>query len=245
MKPEYIFIVFLFLQFLVVFGVVVKYIISKMVERRFDELHRNAYPEAQVVSTRQKVSYFKGSELMFLLAGPAVLAVSMVYSLNAVLSPAGTQDLRSNAQEEMVASQMENIQQVLVNAKNNLVEIEAVSTTGVTPVKLVNKETYPYDKITLSWSLLESPQNATLRGYYVYFGTKNPTQEKVDPSSEGTFTQSPTLVAENLEEGKTYYLAIQTNLVKDHYSYFLNLDLPNGAEGIFAKNLFTYTFNTE
>ena len=242
MKPEYIFIGFLFLQFLVVFGVVVKYIINKMVERRFDELHRNAYPEAQVVSTKQKVSYFKGSELMFLLAGPAVLAVSMVYSLNAVLAPAGTQDVRSMAEEQQTMSVIETQQEVLANRKNNLVVIDAEASSGVTPVKLHSGEAYPYDKVNFSWSLSDAVQNASVRGYFVYFGEKDPALETVDPSILGSFTQSPVFVAQNLEAGKTYYLAIQANLVKDRYSLGLNLDLPEGAPGIFGKTLFKYTY---
>ncbi|MBI3980992.1 hypothetical protein HY345_03250 [Candidatus Microgenomates bacterium] len=242
MKPEYIFIGFLFLQFLVVFGVVVKYIINKMVEKRFDELHRSAYPEAQVVSTKQKVSYFKRSELMFLLAGPAVLAASMVYSLNAVLAPAGNQDVRSMAEEQQATSLIETQQKVLGNRKNNLVVVDAESSSGVTPVKLHSEETYPYDKVNFSWSLSDSIQDATVRGYFVYFGEKDPALETVDPSILGSFTKSPVFVAENLEEGKTYYLAIQANLVKDKYSLGLNLDLPEGAPGIFGKTLFKYTF---
>lgn len=242
MKPEYIFIGFLFLQFLIVFGIVVKYVIGKMVDRRFEELHKNAYPEAQVISSKQKVSYFKGSELLFLLAGPAVMAASMVYSLNAVLSPVSTQDVRSQAAENKMTAQEKTWSDVLVNSKNNLITLSSEAGDVENPVKLLTGEKYPYQKVTFSWSLLSEINSAKLDGYYVYFGQKDPSVERVNPSVDGKFTNSPIFVADNIEIGKKYYLSIQAVLSKSNFTYYMNLDLPEAAKGVFGKSLFEYFY---
>lgn len=264
-KPELLFAVFLIGQFAVVFFVVIKYIIDKLVERRFEELHQKAYPDAQIISPGQKIPFFRVSELVFLIIGPAVMAASMVFSLKAVLSPV-PQDIRSKAAEsELEAARTVKItenfkvrpevaakwQKILDNVPVNPNQVVAtVSAKGKTQVLSSEKE-YSYPEITFTWKGDKAIEQGTnVVGYYVYFGPKNTEipfpqdhyNDSVNPIIDGQLVSTNSAAFKNLTKGQTYYLYVQTKTDSKIPYYNLGLEQVGYLQTLPAKKLFTYTY---
>ncbi|MBI3385146.1 hypothetical protein HY030_03075 [Candidatus Gottesmanbacteria bacterium] len=264
-KPEVIFTIFLIGQFAVVFFVVIKYIIDKLVERRFEELHQKAYPDAEIISSGQKIPFFRVSELVFLIVGPAIMAASMVFSLKAVLSPA-PQDIRSKAAEsELEAARTVKItenfkvrpevaakwQKILDNVPVNPNQITATaSSKGKTQI-LTSGKSYNFSEITFTWRGDKTVEPETkIVGYYVYFGPKNTEiafpQDKygdsVNPVTDGIFVATNSYTFKNLTKNQTYYLYIQTKTDSEKPYYNLGLEQVGYLQTLPAKKLFIYTY---
>ena len=264
-KPETLFIAFLFLQFVVVMFVVIKYVIDRLVERRFDELHRQAYPDAQIVSSGQKIPFFKVSELMFLLVGPSLLAATMVYSIYTVTSPV-SQDLKTKAAENTLEAQRtikitDNFkvrsevaakwQKLLDNVPLNPTQVLATASAQASVKILTSEKEYSYPEVTFTWSGDKAIEPGTkIIGYYVYFGPYNkeipfPNQgyeKSVNPNSMGVFTATNSYTFNNLVKGQTYYLYIQAKSDSKNQFYELGLEQVGYLQTLPAKKLFTYIY---
>jgi len=264
-KPETLFITFLFLQFVAVMFGVIKYVIDRLVERRFDELHKQAYPDAQNVTSGQKIPFFKVSELMFLMIGPSLLAVSMVYSVYTVVSPV-PQNLVTKAAENALEAQRtikvtDNFkvrpqvaakwQKLLDNIPLNPTQILATASAQSNVKILSSDKEYNYPEVTFSWSGDKAIEPGTkIIGYYVYFGTDNteiafpnPGYEKsVNPASMGIFVTTNSYTFNNLVKGQTYYLYIQAKSDSKNQFYDLGMEQTGYLQTLPAKKLFTYIY---
>lgn len=258
-KPEILFMGFLFLQFAIVFFVVIKYIIDKVVERRFEELHQKTYPDAQIVTSGQKIPFFKFSELILLVAGPALMAVTMVYSVFSVLNPQVTADIRSKAAEgNMVKitdelsvpdSKIKIWQKTLDNVPVNPNQILATASSDGAARILTSGKTYPYDSVTFTWSGDRAVEKGSkIVGYYVYFGPKNTEisypnagyKQSVNPQSDGVFVKTNSYTPSNLVKGQTYYLYVQTATNSVTREHALGLEQVGFMQTVPAKKLFIY-----
>lgn len=264
-RPETLFISFLFLQFVVVMFVVIKYVIDRLVERRFEQLHRQAYPDAQIVSSGQKIPFFKVSELMFLLVGPSLLAATMVYSIYTVTSPV-SQDLKTKAAENTLEAQRtvkitDNFkvrpevaakwQKLLDNVPLNPTQILATASAEGNVKILTSDKEYGYPEVTFTWSGDKAIEPGTkIVGYYVYFGTNNTEiafpntgyEKSVNPASMGVFTTTNYYTVKNLTKGQTYYLYVQTKTDSKTPYYELGLEQAGYLQTLPAKKLFTYIY---
>ncbi len=261
-KPETLFIAFLFLQFVVVMFVVIKYVIDRLVERRFDELHKQAYPDAQNVTSGQKIPFFKVSELMFLMIGPSLLAVSMVYSVYTVVSPV-PQNLVTKAAENALEVQRtikvtDNFkvrpqvaakwQKLLDNIPLNPTQILATASAESNVKILSSDKEYSYSEVTLSWSGDKAIEPGTkIIGYYVYFGPKNTEipfpkdkyASSVNPEKDGKFVTTNSYTTSDLKPG-IYYLYVQTKTNSKTPYYDLGMEQTGYLQTLPAKKLFTY-----
>jgi hypothetical protein len=260
-KPEVLFFGFLFVQFAIVFFVAIKYIIDKVVERRFEELHEKAYPDAQIVSSGKKIPFFKVSELIFLIVGPALMAVTMVYSVFSVLNPNTNTDLRSRATDSKLIKITDEVrvpeetikkwQKVLDNVPVNPNQILATASANGVSKTLTSGRSYPYEEVTFSWSGDRALEKGTkITGYFVYFGTKNTEipfpvkghDKTVNPQSDGVFIQSNSFTAKNMTRGKTYYFYVQAVSNSTTIEHRLGLEQVGYMQTLPAKKLFIYKF---
>lgn len=267
-KPEILFIAFLFLQIAVVFFVVIKYVIDRIVERRFEELHQKTFPDAQIVTSGQKIPFFKVSELTFLIIGPALLSVSMVYSLYQVLTPGQSQSLSSKAQEAMTSAQnmikitdnysissttAKKWQDLLDNIPINPNQVLATVSAGGRTKILTSEKPYNYNEVNFSWSGDRAVEAGTkITGYYVYFGPSNTEipfpldgyKKSVDPKNMGIFVAANSFSAKNLVQGQTYYLYVQSvsDSQNENNYYKYGLEQVGYFQTLSAKKLFTYIY---
>ncbi len=264
-KPETFFLVFLFLQFVVIMFVVIKYIIDRLVERKFEDLHKQAYPDAQIVGNGQKIPFFKVSELAFLIVGPSLLAATMVYSVYTVTSPV-PQDLLTKAAENSLEAQRtikvtDNFkvrpevaakwQKILDNVPLNPTQVLATASAEGEVKILTSDKEYSYSSVTFSWSGDKAIEpGSKIIGYYVYFGPKNTEipfpknkyNTAVNPEGEGKLVASNAVTFSDLEKGKTYYLYIQTKTNSKKPYYDLGLEQVGYLQTLPAKKLFTYIY---
>lgn len=263
-----LFIAFLFLQIAVVFFVVIKYVIDRIVERRFEELHQKTFPDAQIVASGQKIPFFKVSELMFLIIGPSLLSVAMVYSLYQVLTPGKSQSLSSKAQEAMAPAQnmikitdnfstssatAKQWQALLDNIPINPNQVLAtVSASGKTKI-LTSEKSYNYPEINFSWSGDRAVEAGTkIIGFYVYFGPSNTEipfpldgyKKSVDPKSMGILVTTNSFTTKNLVKGQTYYLYVQSvsDSKNENQYYKYGLEQVGYFQTLSAKKLFIYIY---
>lgn len=262
-KPETFFIVFLFLQFVVVMFVVIKYVIDRLVERKFEDLHKQAYPDAQIVSNGQKIPFFRVSELMFLIVGPSLLAVTMVYSLFTVTSPVSN-DLKTKAAENTLEAQRTvkvtnnfkvspqtaaKWQKILDNIPLNPTQVLATSSANGSVKILTSGQEYSFPEVTFSWSGDKAIEQGTkVLGYYVYFGPKNmeiPFPQpnwttSVNPVSVGVFTSINSYTFKDLTPGQNYYLYVQTKTDSKKPYYDIGMEQTGYLQTLPAKKLFIY-----
>lgn len=260
-KPEVLFLGFLFLQFAVVFFVVIKYIVDKVVERRFEDLHQKTYPDAQIVSSGQKVPFFRVSELVLLVAGPALMAVTMVYSTYSVLNTNQTVDIRSNAAKQNLVkitddfsvseAKIKEWQKTLDNVPVNPNQVLATtSADGITKI-LTSGRSYKYPELTFTWSGDRAVEpGVKIIGYYVYFGVKNTEipfphknyESSASPQNKGVFVKNNSYTAKDLEKGQTYYLYVQTVTNSENPYYKLGVEQVGYMQTLPAKKLFVYKY---
>lgn len=264
-KPENLFLMFLFLQFIIVMFVVIKYVIDKLVERRFEELHKQAYPDAQIVSSGEKIPFFKVSELVFLLVGPAVLGVSLIYSVSTVVSPT-SQDIRSKAAENIVEAKRtiqvtDNFkvrpevatkwQKILDNVPINPTQILATASAQGNIKILTSSNEYNYPEVTFTWSGEKAVEPGTkIIGFYVYFGSKNTEiafpqtgyETSVNPVVDGIFTKTNSYSFNNLVKEQTYYFYVQSVTDSQTALYSYGLEQVGYLQTLPAKKLFTYIY---
>ncbi|MCL5675630.1 MAG: fibronectin type III domain-containing protein [Patescibacteria group bacterium] len=264
-KPEILFLIFLFLQFAVVMFVVIKYIIDKLVERKFEDLHKQAYPDAQIVSSGQKIPFFKVSELVFLIFGPSLLAVAMVYSVYTVVSPVPQDLLTKAAENELEAQKTVKVtdnfkvrpeiaakwQKILDNVPLNPTQVLATASAQNNIKILTSGKEYSYPEITFTWSGDKTVEpGVKIIGYYVYFGPKNTEipfpkpnwMNSVNPVSIGKFTPKNSYTFSDLIPGQTYYLYIQTKTDSKTPYYDIGMEQVGYLQTLPAKKLFTYIY---
>lgn len=262
MKPEYLFFIFLIIQFSVVFFVVVKFIIDRLVERKFEQLHKESYPDAHISDTNRKIPFFRLSELMFLIVSPAVMGVAMIYSLKTVLNPAGTTDIRSQAAASQTVKVTDNFyirpekaaewQKILDNVPLNPNQVLATASANGNVKILTSEKPYPYDEITFTWSGDKAVEpGANVIGYRVIFGTDNTEiafpnagwEKSVAPSGkDGIVVKNNSYKFTKLEKGKTYYLYIQTETDSTTPYYNWGMEQVGYMQTLSARKLFVYKY---
>lgn len=261
MKPEILFIVFLLFQFTVVFFVVVKYVIDKLVEKRFEQLHQETYPDAQIKQSGQKIAFFRLSELLLLIVSPAVMAVAMVYSVQTVMSPPGTADIRSRAAELQTVKVTDNFfvrpevaqkwQKILDSVPVNPNQVLATASANGGVKILTSGKPYPYSEVTFTWSGDKAVEPGTnIIGYRVYFGTNNTEiafpnvgwKKSVNPAGIGFKSATNSHTFTDLEKGKTYYLYVQTETDAKTPYHNLGMEQVGYLQTLPARKLFIYQY---
>lgn len=116
------------------------------------------------------------------------------------------------------------IDQTNLLKSTSTVALTSLVATDAGGLNLESGKTYSSNIVNFSWQTTPpSDPTAVSKGYYVYFGTKNPALEMVDPSTDGTFTSNPNFTANNLKKGTTYYLAIQAEFRRNFVVSVVNL----------------------
>ncbi|KKR33820.1 MAG: hypothetical protein UT63_C0011G0002 [Candidatus Gottesmanbacteria bacterium GW2011_GWC2_39_8] len=207
----------------------------------------------------------KSGETVILVLSSFVMAISLSYSLYAVLSPPGSQDTRSKAAESTYeASKTVKItdnfsvrpevaakwQKLIDNVPLNPTQVVATASAKDKTVTLVSGQEYDFPEINFSWTGGNAVEQGTkIIGYYVYLGNKNIEipfpldgyETSVNPNRDGVFVSSSTY-SKTLSEKGTYYLYVQS--VTDSKTEFYNLGLEKMGylQTLPAKNIFIYKY---
>lgn len=179
-------------------------------------------PPVPLVESEPKVIVASGSHKNAFLLG--MVAIFLLVGLGAgVYLVQREQDIRSKATsgaslEERMPISIAN-QKMLLSAVSSVQLVSLMATPSGSAVQLETDKSYPYNSVNFSWQTTPvSDPSISARGYFVYFGTKNPAVSPVDPSAVGEFTASPNFIARDLEPKTTYYLVIQAQFKGDNYT---------------------------
>ncbi len=204
-------------------------------------------------------------EVVTLIIAPAISAFAFVYVAFLTISTQSVADTRSKAAQETVpmvtiagntrikASVASSWQQLLAAVPTNPTAVTATASAGNKVIALMSDNTYPYQRVTFTWTGDQAREPGTkIVGYFVYFGPQNTEipfplpgyETSVDPKTMGVRVSTNSYTTPNLAHGQTYYLYVQSiSDSKNSNPYYKFGMLEVGyLETLSAKKLFTYRY---